>query len=180
MSPLDLVLDAVVFAWVLYRQRRLRRVRLRFNTRVPVLLSVFGLLQFLHYTETHSLGAEVSAIVIGSFVVGAAIFGALRGLTVRLTPLAKGVSQQATWLTIGLWVVSVGVHFSLSAVVSSLRGPVGVTGASVLLYLAISLGVQNTVVHHRAVRFLMRGPSATAIRAGALDARSWEEPPPKD
>jgi hypothetical protein len=52
-----------------------------------------------------------------------------------------------------------------------------VTGASVLLYLAISLGVQNTVVHHRAVRILMRAPGATAIRAGALDARSWEEPP---
>lgn len=177
MSPLDLVIDVVVFAWVLYRQRRVRRVRLRFNARVPVLLSLLGLVQFLHYTETHSLGAEVSAIVIGSFVVGAAIFGAIRALTVRLTPFAKGVAQQATWLTIGLWVLSVGVHFSLSAVVSSLRGPIGVTGASALLYLALSLGVQNTVVHHRAVRFLMRGPTATGIHADALDARSWEEPP---
>lgn|ERR1039458_512242 len=177
MSPLDLVLDGAVFAWVLYRQRRVRRVRLQFNARVPVLLSLFGLLQFLHYTETHSLGAKVSAIAIGSFVVGAAVFGAIRALTVRLTQLAKGIAQQATWLTIGLWVVSVGVHFSLSAVVSSLHGPIGVTGASVLLYLAISLGVQNTVVHHRAVRILMRAPGATAIRAGALDARSWEEPP---
>jgi hypothetical protein len=62
-------------------------------------------------------------------------------------------------------------------VVSSLHGPVGVTAASLLLYLAISLGVQNTVVHHRAVQFLMRGSGATGIRAGALDARSWEEPP---
>src|ERR1039458_92609 len=177
MSPLDLVIDAAVFAWVLYRQRRVRRVRLRFSTRVPVLLSLFGLAQFLHYTETHSLGAKASAVAIGSFVVGAAVFGAIRALTVRLTPLAKGVAQQATWLTIGLWVISVGVHFSLSAVVSSLHGPVGVTAASLLLYLAISLGVQNTVVHHRVVQFLMRGSGATGIRAGALDARSWEEPP---
>ena len=177
MSPLDLVLDAAVFAWVLYRQRRVRRVRLRFSTRVPVVLSLLGLFQFLHYTETHSLGAKVSGLVIASFVVGAAVFGAIRGLTVRLTPLAKGMAQQATWLTIGLWVVSVGVHFSLSAAVSSVHGPIGVTAASVLLYLAISLGVQNTVVHHRAVRLLMRGAGDTGGFADALDARSWEEPP---
>ena len=49
MSPLDLVLDAAVFAWVLYRQRRVRRVRLRFSTRVPVVLSLLGLfLSLIH------------------------------------------------------------------------------------------------------------------------------------
>jgi hypothetical protein len=177
VSVLDLVLDAVVFAWVLFRQRRVRRVRLRFSTRVPVLLSLLGLFQFLHYTETHSLGAEVSGLVIASFVVGAGLFGTIRGLTVRLMPLGKGMAQQATWLTIGLWVVSLGVHFSLSAVVSSLHGPIGVTAASVLLYIAISLGVQNTVVHHRAVRVLMRSGGTTGGFADVLDARSWEEPP---
>jgi hypothetical protein len=177
MSVLDLVLDAVVFGWVLYRQRRVRRVRLRFSTRVPVLLLLLGLFQFVHYTESHSLGAEVSAVVIGSFVIGAAAFGAVRALTVKLSPFAKGVVQQATWLTIGLWVVSVGVHFSMSAVISSLHGPVGVTGASVLLYLAISLGVQNAVVHRRAIRFLMRGAGGTGGFADVLDARSWDEPP---
>jgi hypothetical protein len=52
-----------------------------------------------------------------------------------------------------------------------------VTAASVLLYLAISLGVQNTVVHHRAVRLLMRGGATTGGFADVLDARSWEEPP---
>jgi hypothetical protein len=177
MSVFDLVLDGAVFVWVLYRQRRVRRVRLRFSTRVPVVLLLLGLFQFVHYTDTHSLGAEVSALVIGSFVVGAAAFGAIRALTVRLWPFAKGVVQQATWLTMGLWVVSVGVHFSTSAVISSLHGPVGVTGASLLLYLAISLGVQNAVVQRRAIRFLMRGSDGTSGFAEVLDARSWEEPP---
>jgi hypothetical protein len=177
MSLLDLVLDALVLAWVLYRQRRVRRVRLRFSTRVPVVLLLLGLFQFVHYTETHSLGAEVSAIVIGSFVVGAAVFGAVRALTVRLIPVERGVAQQATWLTIGLWIISLGVHFSLSPVVSSLHGPIGAIGASVLLYLALSIGVQNTLVQRRAIAFLMRGSGQVAARTGALDARSWEEPP---
>jgi hypothetical protein len=177
VSPFDLVADVAIFAWVLYRQRRVRRVRLRFAGRVPVLLLVLGLFQFLHYTETHSLGAKVSAIVIGSVVVGASAFGAIRAFTVRLTPIQTGaLSQQASWLTIGIWLVSVGVHFALSPVVSGLHGPIGVTAASVLLYLAISLGTQNTVVHHRAVRLLMRGSPDAEVHAGALDARSWEEP----
>jgi hypothetical protein len=181
VSPLDLVIDAAALAWVLYRQRRVRRVRLRFAGRVPVVLSLIGLFQFLHYTETHSLGAKVSAIVIGSFVIGASVFGALRALTVRLTPIQRGaLSQQATWLTIGLWLVSVGVHLSLSAFVSALHGPIGVTAASVLLYLAISLGVQNTVVHQRAMRFLMRGTSGATVHAGSVDARSWEDPKSKE
>jgi hypothetical protein len=105
------------------------------------------------------------------------VFGAIRALTVRLTPFAQGVVQQATWLTIGLWAVSIAVHFSTAALISSLHGPVGVTGASVLLYLAISLGVQNAVVRRRAIRFLMRGPDGTGSFAEVLDARSWEEPP---
>jgi hypothetical protein len=177
MSVFDLVLDGAVLIWILYRQRRVRRVRLHFSTRVPIVLLLVGLFQFFHYTENHALGAAVSALVIGSFVVGAAVFGAVRALTVRLTPFAQGVVQQATWLTIGLWVVSVGVHFSTAALISSLHGPVGVTGASVLLYLAISLGVQNAVVRRRAIRFLMRGPGGTGGLAEVLDARSWEEPP---
>jgi hypothetical protein len=177
MSPLDLVLDAVVLAWVLYRQRGIRRVRLRFNTRVPVVLLVVGLFQFVHYTDTHSLGAEVSALVIGGFVVGATLSGAVRAVTVRLIPIEKGVAQQATWLTIGLWVVSVGVQLSLSAVISSLHGPIGATAASVLLYIALSLGVQNTVVQRRAIRFLQRGSGQIGARSRVLEARSWDEPP---
>ena len=177
MSALDLVLDIAVFAWVLYRQRRIRRVRLRFGTPVPILLSLFGLVQFVHYNETHSLGAEVSAVVIGSFTIGAAVFGALRALTVRLIPLPNGVARQGTWLTMCLWLISVGFHFALSPVVSSLHGPVGAIGASALLYLAVSLGVQNTVVQHRAIRFLMAGSGGSATRSGAVDARSWEERP---
>ncbi|MGH8996692.1 MAG: hypothetical protein ACRDYB_11780, partial [Acidimicrobiales bacterium] len=106
-----------------------------------------------------------------------AVFGVVRACTVRLIPLQRdAVAQQATWLTIGLWAVSIGAHFALGAVVAELNGPSGVIGASVLLYLAISLGVQNTVVHRRAIGFLTRGPGMAGLGARAVDARSWEEP----
>ncbi len=175
MSVFDLVVDALVFAWILYRQRRVRRVRLRFARRVPIILSLAGLVQFVHFTETHSLGAEVTGVAIGTCVLGGALFGAIRAYSVTLAPMAKGVAQQASWLTIALWLVSLGVLFATSGVVSHLHGPVGVTAASALLYMAISLGMQNTVLHRRAVRYLSANFGPT-VRAGTVDARSWEEP----
>jgi hypothetical protein len=175
VSVFDLVVDALVFAWILYRQRRVRRVRLRFGRRVPIILSLAGLVQFVHFTETHSLGSKVIGVAIGACVVGGALFGAIRAYSVTLAPMAKGVAQQASWLTIALWLVSLGALFATSGVVSSLHGPVGVTAASALLFMAISLGVQNTVVHHRAVRY-MRASFGPAVRAGTVDARSWEDP----
>jgi len=177
VSPLDLAIDAAVFAWVLYRQRRVRRVRLRFAGRVPVVLSLIGLFQFIHFTETHSPGAEVSMLAIGSCLVVAGATGALRAASVRLTPAERGaVIQQGTWLTVGLWLVSAGLHLALSPFVSGLHGPIDNTAASLVLFTAISLGVQNAVVHHRAVRLLMRGPAKAGAPAGTVDARSWEEP----
>jgi Na+-transporting NADH:ubiquinone oxidoreductase subunit NqrE len=175
VSVFDLVVDALVLGWILYRQRRVRRIRLRFARRVPIILSLAALVQFVHFTETHSLGAEVTFIAIGSCLIGGGVFGAIRAYTVTLVPMAKGVAQQASWLTIALWLVSLGIHFAMSGFVRSLHGPIDVTAASALLYMAISLGVQNTVVHRRAVRFLMRNYGA-AVRAGTVDARSWEEP----
>lgn len=177
MSVLDLVIDAAVFAWILYRQRRVRRVRLRFAGRVPVIILLLGLAQFIHFTESHSLGTVVTLVALGSCVVGGGVFGVARAYSVRLIPLQRdAVAQQATWLTIGLLTVSVGAHFAMAVVVSGLNGPIGVIGASVLLYLAITLGVQNTVVHRRAVGFLMRGAGLAGLGANVVDARSWEEP----
>jgi hypothetical protein len=172
VSPLELAIDAAAFVWVLWRQWRLRRVRLHFGGRVPVFLALFGLAQFFHFTETHALGTAATGIALGSCVVGGALFGALRGLTVRITPLGKGAAQQAGLLTIALWLVSVAAHLALGAAVGAVHGDTGVMAATGLLYLACTLGVQNAVVHRRAVRFLMTG--GAPVRDGFLDARSWE------
>lgn len=167
MSALDLALDAAVLAWILWRGRRVRRVRLRFARRTPVILAVLGLFQFVHYNESHSLGAKVALVVIGSCVVVAAGFGALRGATVRLVAAGRGaLDQQSTWLTEALWLLSIGAHFAMSGPVSALHGPVGATAGSAVLYMAVSLGTQNTMVHRRAVRAIRSGAVAGDTRPG--------------
>lgn len=177
MSPYDLALDAAVLIWILYRQRRVRRVRLVFARRLPVLMAIVGLLQFVRFTETRSLGAEVIALVVGSWVILAPALGAVRAMTVRLLPAGRGqLAQRATWLTLVLWPVTLGAHLALAAAVAALNGPLGVTAGSAVLFLAISLGAQNTAVHHRAVRTLRSG-TLRSPRAGAIDAVFWDQPP---
>lgn len=171
MSAFDLAIDAIVFAWVLFRQWRVRRVRLHFGGRVPIVLAICGLAQFFHFTETHSPGAAATGIALGSCVVGGTLFGVARALTVRVTRWGKGAAQQPRVTTMVLWLVSAAAHLSLGGAVAAVHGPTDVIAASALLYLAFTLGVQNVVVHRRAVRLLMAGGR---LDADALDARSWE------
>ena len=172
MSALELSIDAIFFAWVLLREWRLRRVRLHFGGRVPIVLAICGLVQFFHFTEMHSLGTAATAIALGSCVIGGAVFGVARAFTVRIIPSGKGAAQQPRAVTMLLWVLSAASHLSLAAAVVAVHGPTDVLAASGILYLAFSQGVQNVVVHRRAVRFLMAGGGR--LEGEVLDARSWE------
>jgi hypothetical protein len=49
-----------------------------------------------------------------------------------------------------LWVVAIGVHIGLDVLFDS--SAKGLSGASILLYLAVSLGVQRLAVQSRATR----------------------------
>ena len=174
VSPFDLAIDAAALAWILYRQRRVRRVRLRLSARPPIVLLLVGLVQFVHFTDTHSLGGSVTGVTIASCIVAASLFGAARGTTMRLISISKGVAQQAGWVTMALWAASVGAHFALSAFVDARHGPLDVLAASLLLYLAVSLGAQNVVVQRRAIALLRRGGADSGRQV--FDVRSWEGP----
>ncbi len=75
-------------------------------------------------------------------MVGALLLGAVRALTVKIWTSTSWVVRQGTWLTMALWALSLIVHFI---------GGAGSLGASsFLLYLGVTYGVQNYVVHRRA------------------------------
>jgi hypothetical protein len=180
VGGVSVVVDIAVLAWILYRQRAVRRVPLRFGAQLPVLIAVFGIIQMVDYTDTHDVSATVLATVLGSVAVGAGAFGVLRGYTVRLFNGTKGrVLRQGTWLTMLLWLVSVAVHFASFTLVHALHGPTGVASSSLLLYLAVSVGVQNSVVRRRARRWVQEGGpiDAASEPIGATSWRSPDEPP---
>ena len=165
MGDVTVVIDVAVLAWVLYRQRSLRRVPLRFGAQLPVLIAVFGVIELVDYTNSHDVRGDVVLVTLASVVVGAGLLGALRAYTVRLYGGPGGrVLRQGTWLTMALWLVSVAVHFGAFSLVHALHGTSGIASASLLLYLAVSIAVQNNVVRHRARRLVQEG--------GAIDVSS--------
>lgn len=180
MGGLTVVIDVLVLAWVLYRQRSLRRVPLRVGAQLPIFLGAIGLIEFVDYTDTHSVRASALGVALASVMVGAGLSGALRAYTVRLWGGPGGrVLRQGTWLTMGLWLVSIAAHFGAFSLVDALHGSSGIGPASLLLYLAVSIGVQNAVVRQRARRLVQQG-GAIDVSSEPIAASSWRAPEDDD
>jgi hypothetical protein len=159
-----LVLDALVLAWLLYRQRKVRRVPPRLGLRFPVLLGVLGLVEVADYSHQHTLGPAVIGVLALSLAVAAVGLGIVRALTVRVQVVDGVMLRQGTWLTVALWLISLGLHFAADWWITALKGPSGLPSASLLLYLGLTYGVQRAVVHRRA--------TALAGRLGPIDVRA--------
>ena len=142
-------LDVLVAAYILSRQRRIRPVPRVLNLRLPVILGVIGLINLLSYTDTHHhiTGGDY-LFLLATFAVGAVILGAIRALTVQIWTSNNWIVRQGTWLTMGLWVLSLALHFS--GVGAKYVGAGNLEASSFLLYLSVTYAVQNYVIHRRA------------------------------
>ncbi|MHB1583919.1 MAG: hypothetical protein ACYCU7_04700 [Acidimicrobiales bacterium] len=147
-----LVVDALILAWFLYRQRKVRRVPARLGLRIPLLLAAIGVVEVADFSRQYPLRPAVVGILVLTLAVAAVGLGAVRALTVRLWAADGIVLRQGTWLTIALWLVSLGTHLAAAAWIGALKGPGGLPSASLLLFLGLTYGVQRAVVHRRALR----------------------------
>ena len=146
-----IALDVLVAAFILSRQRRIRAVRRVLSLRLPIVLAVIGLINLLSYTDTHHhITTGDWLFVLATFAVGAVVLGAIRAFTVQLWTSNNWIVRQGTWLTMGLWVLSLGLHF-VSGAGANYVGAGNLEASSFLLYLGLTYGVQNYVIHRRAV-----------------------------
>ena len=146
----SVALGLVVLTFVLLRQVRVRPVPRALSLRGPVVLGVIGLLTLTSYAGNHHVGSAAWAWVIGAMLVGAVGLGVARGLSVRVWATENWVLRQGTAVTMMLWLVSLVIHFVGDAAGTHASGGAGLEGSSLLLYLALTLGVQNAVVQRRA------------------------------
>jgi hypothetical protein len=146
-SSVNVLIGLVVVAWILWRQTQKRPVREDRKPTVLLILLVLGVLQLSTYFKTASSTVPVIGLLVGSLVLAAG-FGVVRGYTVRLWRQDGQLFRQGTWLTIVLWLAGIGVHIGFDALVDSSAKGLGT--ASILLYLAVSLGTQRLVVQSRA------------------------------
>jgi hypothetical protein len=153
----DIVLGVVILALLIYRQVIARPVRAR-GLQIVVILALIGLFQTVGYFDNNHSGDGTYAALGGSLVL-AAIFGALRASTVRLWIQDGQVWQKGNWLTGGLWVVALAAHLGYDALVARGHGhgAPSVGDATLVLYLAVSLGIQRLITQQRANRVLPGG-----------------------
>ncbi len=143
-------LGVLVLAWILLRQTRIRPVPRFFQARLPIIVGVIGLFDVFDYTghHLHLTGVDYGWM-LGTLLVGAVVLGAVRALTVRLWTSNGWVVRQGTTVTMVLWAVSLALHFFVDEG-GGHAGAAGLEQASLLLYVALAIGVQNYVVYRRA------------------------------
>ena len=150
MLVLDIILGLAVLALLIYRQLSARQVNAS-ALRLMAILVIIGVLQTYQFlSKNHAHPLIIAAI--GGSVVLAAIFGWLRASTVRVWLQDGRAWSQGSWLTAVLWIVSLAAHLGYGILVAHGPDARGLGTATIVLYLAVSLGFQRLLVLQRAHR----------------------------
>lgn len=145
----EIVIGVAVVVLLLARQLQKRSVREDSRPLIFLILAVVGLVEAGQFVKSHPVGSEAILLTVGSLVL-AAIFGVIRAFTVRLWRENGQLFRKGNALTILLWLVSIGIHFGGDALIDS--SAKGLSSSTLLLYLAVTLGVQQIVVRYRATQ----------------------------
>jgi hypothetical protein len=167
---MSIIIDLVALAWLLIRQIRARP--LSESYKVPMILAVVGLAEFGAFLlgggqqlaeflkgqrsfTTIADGKTILAAVAGSLVL-AVLSGAIRAPTIRLWWQDGQYWRQGNWLTLILWILSLGAHLGYDALIAHSTREAEVGDATMLLFFAVSLTVQRVILTARAHRIPKR------------------------
>lgn len=150
----NVLIALAVLGLLLYRQLTPRRVKTDGSPRLLLILGAIGLVQLGEFVDKSGwIGVFGAATLLVSFGL-AVVLGAFRAASVTIWQDA----DQTWWrrggaMTLVLWLVSIGSHFGIDALAVHLAGPSydmqGLGNATLLLYIALSLGLQNLLVARR-------------------------------
>ena len=141
-NMISIVVGLLVLIFLLYRQRKIRKVRKDVNYKLPLILLILGIANFKGYVATKPLSVNSLLVLIFSLLFLAVGMGAIRAATVKIWVKDGVIFRQGTWLTISLWIVSAGLHMFVDFF--------GHTGeSSLLIYYAVTLFIQSLVVQYR-------------------------------
>jgi hypothetical protein len=131
---------------VVYKQVRGTLLNRRTLVTMPLILIAVGgylTLQALPGTSAAELG------FLGVDLVVLAGLGVLRSTTTMLTAREGTTFQKGSAVTLGLWVLTIGVRIGLVALATVLGVAGPLTTASIALTLGISIAVQNATTYRR-------------------------------
>jgi hypothetical protein len=150
LSFVNILLAVGVLAWAVVRQFQTRPVG-QLRARMFVVLGALGVWQLAQLADSRGLTA-IEATTLAVSLGLAAMFGWLRGRAASVW-MNDGVAyRRGGWPAVGLWILGLAVHVGvevLGSVLEGVRGPSPVASASIMLYLAVTLGLQSLVVARR-------------------------------
>ena len=149
MSITEIVIAVAVVLWILVRQMQKRSVREDSRPIAYLVLAVVGIVEVANFMKSHPATPKAILLTVVSLVI-AAVFGVIRAYTVKLWREDGQLFRQGNALTIGLWIIGIAIHFGGDTLIDS--SAKGLSTTTILLYLAISLGVQQVVVKARAAQ----------------------------
>jgi hypothetical protein len=161
----NLIIGILVIALVLYRQLATRRLRETY--RLSIILAAIGIVEFANFLSGHPTDdGGIAVAVVGSLVI-AAVLGGVRALTVTVWRDPGGqLLRKGTWLTALLWIISFAAHLGYDYLVAGhITGKNGgnVGDATVLLYLVVTLTIQQLVLLRRVARQEATGAIPTGV-----------------
>jgi hypothetical protein len=151
------VVGLAFVAFVISRQIRLRRVTTRSLAILPAWF--VGIAFLADHMFVHRLTA--TGVAAGFFAVGvalAAVMGVARAATLRVWKTADGTFCQGGWRTGALWVLTIALRVGMFLIAAKAGAVEG--GGEAMLYVAVTLGVQNLVVASRAGLLPLGTPAA--------------------
>jgi hypothetical protein len=161
---LDVILGVAVLVLLIYRQLAIRPVNASALRLVAILL-IIGLLQTYRFlSQNHAHPLTIAAI--GGSLVLAAMFGALRAGTIRIWFDGGQAMSQGNWLTAVLWIASLVAHLGYDIGVEHGHASRGLGVATIVLYLAVSLGFQRVLLMQRLHRLQPGGPTPVGNVSG--------------
>jgi hypothetical protein len=148
---LNYLISAALFAYMLYRQRQVRRVNGRML--LPLIALVLGIIAI------GKAGVPINVGLLAAVLLGDAVcLGAVRAWTVRVWRGPNGYRRQGTWLTLGLWLAGVAIHQTVDHFAHFPPG-------SLLLYLGVTWLAQHAVLLLRVRRLEQRADAEVTTAA---------------
>ncbi len=150
----NVVVGVAVVALLLARQLASRRVKTDGGGRLMLILLVVGVIQAADYLRGAGPVSDigVTAVVI-SLAIGALLAYA-RANTMRIWRQQDGWWRKGSAVTVVLWLVSIGSHLGIDWLAAAFsagdgKAVTGLGNATLVLYLAVSLGLQQLVLERR-------------------------------
>jgi hypothetical protein len=145
----SIAIGVLVLGLILFRQVQKRSVREDSRPTLLLVLLVIGIVELVQFVQGHPVNATGITMLLAS-LVAAGVFGAIRAYTVRLWREDGTLYRQGNLVTVLLWLVAIGVHFGADVLIDHSGSAKGLSSVSLMLYIAVSFGVQRIIVQTRA------------------------------